>query len=102
MLSFLFGLTAGAFVILNGPSVRRGIALAVLKGGDAAAEAGRYAQRASAQLVEDFEDAFAEARAERARAEAHANGLSELQNQLRQIHAEIVSLESQINSDRAR
>ena len=100
MFSFLIGLAAGITVILNGPQVRRGIAKAVLTGGDLAAGAGKEAKRLTSQLAEDFEDAMAEAKAEKeqaqAAAEAEALAMNELAAQLRQMRADIASLESKL------
>jgi len=95
MFSFLIGLGAGVAVLLNGPSVRRGIARAVLQGGDALAVAGREARKYSAKMKEDFEDAFAEAKFERERSAAQQHGMSELAAQVAQLRADIASLHPQ-------
>lgn len=92
MFSFLFGLAAGASLLLNGPRARRGVAKAVLKGGDVAVALGREARRVSAGVVADFEDAFAEAKAERNGAGAEQETWTALHAQIRQLRAEIASL----------
>jgi hypothetical protein len=95
MFSFFLGLATGVVVLLNGPSVRRGIARAALTGGDAAATAGREARKLSAKLIEDFQDAFAEVKQERAVAEAQQQGAAQLLAELRELRAAIASIESQ-------
>jgi hypothetical protein len=79
---------------LNGPKVRRGIARAVLTGSDLAAETGKEARRVTAQMVEDFEDALAEVKAEKAQAQAEAQSIHELAAQVRQIRADVSSIAS--------
>lgn len=94
MFSFLLGLATGVTVLLNGPSVRRGIARAALTGGDAVATAGREARKLSARLIEDFEDAFAEVKQERAVADAQQQSLIELVAELHQLRAALQSMQS--------
>jgi len=62
MWGFLFGLASGTALLSNGPQVRRGLAVLLVAGEDAAAGAARLARRAAVQIREDLEDILAEAR----------------------------------------
>ena len=86
--SFLLGVGTGFVVLSNGPKVRRTIARAAVLGADAAMAAGKEAQRISARMAEDFQDALAEVRAEEAQKKAEAEALEELREQVRQMKAE--------------
>lgn len=93
MFSLVLGLATGIAFLLNGSSVRRGIAKLALTGGDAAAAAARGARRVSARVIEDFEDAFAEVKHERALGEAQQQSASELLAEVQQLRADLHSLE---------
>jgi hypothetical protein len=98
MFSFFLGLAAGVTVLLNGPEIRRGIAKATLAGGDAALALGQQARRISARTLEDFEDAFAEAKAERSQSTAAMQGMAELRSELKSLRDEIQSLGTKAHS----
>ena len=89
MFSFLVGLATGLTVLLNGPSVRRGVARAALTGGDAAATLAREAIKLSSRTREDFEDAFAEARQHRAEMKAQQDSVSNMISELRRLRQEL-------------
>lgn len=92
MFSFLIGLATGSALVLNGPKVRRSLAKAVLTGGNAAVTAGKHVQRVSTRVVEDFQDAFAEAHADAAQKELERQSVAGLQDELRNLRADISSL----------
>jgi hypothetical protein len=92
MFSFLIGLATGSALVLNGPKVRRSLAKAVLKGGNAAAAAGKQVQRVSTRVLEDFQDAFAEAQAEAAEKEMERQSIAGLKDELRNLRADVSSL----------
>ena len=98
MFSFLVGLATGIAVLVSGPQVRRGLARAVLKGKDLAEGVAKETRRATARMAEDFEDAIAEVKAERDRAQVNAEReaevLRELSEQLRRIRADVASLDT--------
>jgi uncharacterized protein YqfA (UPF0365 family) len=93
MWSFLLGFGAVAAALANGPEVRRTIARAILTGSDLATDVGIKAYRVSKEFAADFEDAFAEVRAERAQAsEPGASvtaSLQELRREIEELRAEI-------------
>jgi hypothetical protein len=95
MFSFLIGLATGSALVLNGPKVRRSLAKAVLTGGSAAVTAGKHVQRVSARVVEDFQDAFAEAQADAAQKEMERQGVAGLHDELRNLRADLSSLRPQ-------
>jgi hypothetical protein len=64
LISFVVGAGFGATLVFNGRGVRRGLAKAVVKGGKAATNASHHIMRVSSEMVEDFQDALAEARFE--------------------------------------
>ena len=92
MFSFLVGLATGSALLLNGPKVRRSLAKAVLTGGNAAATAGKHMQRVSTRVLEDFQDAFAEAQADAAQKEMERQGVAGLHDELRNLRDDISSL----------
>jgi hypothetical protein len=95
MFSFLIGLATGSALVLNGPKVRRSLAKAVLTGGSAAATAGKHVQRVSARVLEDFQDAFAEAHADAAQKEMERQNVAGLHDELRNLRADLSSLRPQ-------
>jgi hypothetical protein len=96
MFSFLVGLATGCTILLNGQKVRLGIVRAVLTGGEMAKEAGKGTRRLTARMVEDFQDAVAEVKAEKTQAVADQQSLPELVAQLRQFRQEIAAMESKV------
>ena len=64
LIGFVAGAGFGAALVLNSRGVRRGLAKAVVKGGKAATTASRHVMRVSTEMMEDFQDALAEARLE--------------------------------------
>ena len=95
MFSFLIGLATGSALVLNGPKVRRSIAKAVLTGGSAAATAGKHVQRVSTRVLEDFQDAFAEAHSDAAQKEMERQSVAGLRDELRNLRDDISSLRPQ-------
>ena len=93
MWGFLLGFGATAAALANAPEVRRAIALAILTGSDLATDVGIKAYRASREIVEDFEDAFAEVRAQRAQSNGSDDSvtasLQELRREIEELRAEI-------------
>jgi ubiquinone biosynthesis protein UbiJ len=94
MFSFLVGLASGVTVLLNGQKVRLGLVRAVLTGGEMAKEAGKGTQRLTARIVEDFQDAVAEVKAEKSQAGSEQQSLTEIAAQLREFRAEVAAMES--------
>jgi primosomal protein N'' len=93
MWSFLLGFGTVAAALANGPSLRRTIAQVVLTGSDLATDLRHKAYRASLQLTEDFEDAFAEVAAEREAQSADAS----LQSTLQELQRELEALREEIS-----
>lgn len=98
MFSFLLGFGAAITVMLNGKAVQRQIARAVLDGGEIAADLARQARRHAAQFTEDFEDAFAQAREERAAEKGESAARAQLAAELRRLHAEIADVKSNLDT----
>jgi hypothetical protein len=94
--SFLVGFGAAFYVLTNGPATRRMIARAVLDGYDAAQVALQKAHRASLEIKEDFEDAFAEVRAERAAAATASSQYDVTLQTLREMRDEIAGIRSEL------
>jgi hypothetical protein len=67
LISFVVGAGFGTALVFNSRGVRRGLAKAVVKGGKAATTASHHLMRVSSEMVEDFQDALAEARLEETR-----------------------------------
>lgn len=65
MLSFLLGLGAGAFVVLDPKGTRRLLATVLAKSQDLISAAATEAARVSNQVGEELSDIVAEARAQR-------------------------------------
>ena len=96
MFSFLVGLASGVTVLLNGQKVRLGLVRAVLTGSVMAKEAGKRTQRLTARIVEDFQDAVAEVKAEKSQAGSEQQSLTEIAAQLREFRAEVAAMESKM------
>jgi ubiquinone biosynthesis protein UbiJ len=95
MFSFLVGLATGSALVLNGPKVRRSLAKAVLTGGNAAAAASKHVQRISTRVLEDFQDAFAEAHADAAQKSMERQAAAGLHDEIRKMRADLSSLRPQ-------
>jgi hypothetical protein len=98
MFSFIVGLATGVTVLLNGQKVRLGIVRAVLTGSEMAKEAGKGTQRLAGRMVEDFQDAVAEVKAEKSQAGSEQQSLSDLVGQLREFRAEVAAMEPKTGS----
>ncbi|HWB95996.1 MAG TPA: hypothetical protein VG672_04825 [Bryobacteraceae bacterium] len=96
MFSFLLGFGAGVTILLNGRKVQKQIARTVLDGAEVTSDVFRQARRGAAQLAEDFEDAFAQAREERAAEKAEQASQDQLQAELRLLRSEIATLQSSL------
>jgi ubiquinone biosynthesis protein UbiJ len=94
MFSFVVGLATGLTILLNGQKVRLGLVRTVLAGAEAAKGAGQGARRFTARVVEDFEDAVAEVKAEKTQTDTNKQNLADLAAQLKQFREEIGAMEA--------
>jgi ubiquinone biosynthesis protein UbiJ len=94
MFSFFVGLATGFTILMNGQKVRLGLVRTVLAGAEVAKEAGQGARRLTARVVEDFEDAVAEVKAEQTQAGTNKQNLTDLAAQLKQFREEIGAMEA--------
>jgi hypothetical protein len=90
--SVLLGAGATALVMMNSRKVRQGLAIATVKGEEAAVAASRQIVRLSAEMAEDFQDDRAEAR-ERQKAADQATPEA-LLSALRDLRQEVDALSS--------
>jgi hypothetical protein len=96
LIGFVAGAGFGAALIFNSRGVRRGLAKAVVKGGKAATTASRHVMRVSSEMVEDFQDALAEARLEEETRQSIDP--AEILASLRNLRQEFESVQSPSNS----
>jgi hypothetical protein len=95
LIGFVAGAGVGAALILNSRGVKRGLAKAVVKGSKAATTASRRVMRASSEMLEDFQDALAEARLEEETRESIDP--AEILASLRDFRQELDSVQSTSN-----
>lgn len=95
LIGFVAGAGVGAALILNSRGVKRGLAKAVVKGSKAATTASRRVMRASSEMLEDFQDALAEARLEEGTRESIDP--AEILASLRDFRQELDSVQSTSN-----